>query len=410
MLLTNATLLIGGSRRCIDTQVAVFLRVLEYYAGILFLTTNRVGVIDEAFRSRIHISLYYPPLGYDETRAVFRLNLKLIQDRFNHEKRNINIERDAIIDFALDYFRANERARWNGRQIRNACQTALALAEFKAQGGDHDTVLDPNADVFLAVENFKTVSKAYLEFTKYLKQLYGIHEDVRAKELGLRARETNRQPQTQSTQSPVFGGIITQPGSTYGHAQPYNNPPVNPVQTAHTQPYETPQMPGQIHMNPNLSVQQPGQQFPYYGNSVQVTPAGNFNTYGASGQTLSGQVPQQSQEYVGMQFQPAQGSINQQGQPWLGPTSRPSSTSMPQQPPAQGQQQYQAQARQNQGTAQLGSQGPTSQGYQTQQSMLPQQLVQQPAPQTWYPNMSAQNLQPAGGQNPPGPAPQEGGR
>lgn len=33
--------------------VGVFLRVLEYCTGILFLTSNRVTTIDEAFRSRI---------------------------------------------------------------------------------------------------------------------------------------------------------------------------------------------------------------------------------------------------------------------------------------------------------------------------------------------------------------------
>jgi hypothetical protein len=43
--------------------VSVFPRVLEYYEGILFLTTNRVGVFDETFKSRIHLPLYYPLLG-----------------------------------------------------------------------------------------------------------------------------------------------------------------------------------------------------------------------------------------------------------------------------------------------------------------------------------------------------------
>lgn len=38
--------------------VSVFLRMLEYYKGILFLTTNRIGTFDEAFKSRIHISLF----------------------------------------------------------------------------------------------------------------------------------------------------------------------------------------------------------------------------------------------------------------------------------------------------------------------------------------------------------------
>ena len=41
-----------------NAMVSVFLRMLEYYSGILFLTTNRVGTMDEAFKSRIHISLY----------------------------------------------------------------------------------------------------------------------------------------------------------------------------------------------------------------------------------------------------------------------------------------------------------------------------------------------------------------
>ncbi|KAG6361194.1 hypothetical protein INS49_009418 [Diaporthe citri] len=388
--------------------VAVFLRVLEYYAGILFLTTNRVGVIDEAFRSRIHISLYYPPLGYDETRAVFQLNLKLIEHRFKNEKRNIKIERNEILDYSLEYFRTNDKARWNGRQIRNACQTALALAEFKAQGGNHERVLDPNADVCLAVDNFKTVSKAYLEFTKYLKQLYGIHDDVRAKELGLRARETIRQPQAQSTHSAVFGGNITQPGSSYGHAQHYNSAPLNPMQTVHGQSYQPASMMGTVHMNPSIVTQQPGHQAAYYSNPAQVAPAGNFNTYGPSSQALSGQIPQQGQEFGGMQFQPAPGNINQQAQPWLVPASPPNSATMPPPPSVPAQQQFPSHAQQSPGTTHLGSQAPTSQPFQAQQSMptqqtMQQQQQQQQVPQTWYPGM---NLQ---GQNPPGPSPQERG-
>lgn len=47
-----------------------FLRVLEYYSGILFLTTNRVGNLDGAFNSRLHVSLYCPPLGQNQTRLI----------------------------------------------------------------------------------------------------------------------------------------------------------------------------------------------------------------------------------------------------------------------------------------------------------------------------------------------------
>jgi SpoVK/Ycf46/Vps4 family AAA+-type ATPase len=43
--------------------VSVFLRVLEYYQGILILMTNRVGTFDEAFKSRVQLALYYPQLS-----------------------------------------------------------------------------------------------------------------------------------------------------------------------------------------------------------------------------------------------------------------------------------------------------------------------------------------------------------
>ena len=46
-----------------NALVSVFLRVLEYYEGILILTSNRVGTFDEAFRSRIQLALHYPTLN-----------------------------------------------------------------------------------------------------------------------------------------------------------------------------------------------------------------------------------------------------------------------------------------------------------------------------------------------------------
>jgi SpoVK/Ycf46/Vps4 family AAA+-type ATPase len=42
-----------------NTIVSIFLRVLEYYEGILFMTTNRINDSDVAVHSRIHVSLEY---------------------------------------------------------------------------------------------------------------------------------------------------------------------------------------------------------------------------------------------------------------------------------------------------------------------------------------------------------------
>ncbi|THU99974.1 P-loop containing nucleoside triphosphate hydrolase protein [Dendrothele bispora CBS 962.96] len=46
-----------------NALVAVFLRQLEYYTGILFLTSNRVEVFDAAMQSRIHVTLRYDALS-----------------------------------------------------------------------------------------------------------------------------------------------------------------------------------------------------------------------------------------------------------------------------------------------------------------------------------------------------------
>ncbi|PTB69277.1 hypothetical protein BBK36DRAFT_1186644 [Trichoderma citrinoviride] len=167
--------------------VAVFLRVMEYYAGILFLTTNRVGDFDEAFTSRIHVSLYYPELDAGNTLEIFDNNLTMIEGRFAKKNRVIHIDRSSIRGFATKHYYEHPQARWNGRQIRNACQTALALAEYEAQGNSHEAILKPDAVINLSEAHFQTVQNAYLEFTSYMNTLYGTGAAQRAKEGRLRA-------------------------------------------------------------------------------------------------------------------------------------------------------------------------------------------------------------------------------
>ncbi|KAK8875058.1 P-loop containing nucleoside triphosphate hydrolase protein [Apiospora arundinis] len=166
-----------------NSLVAVFLRMMEYYAGVLFLTTNRVGVFDEAFTSRIHISLYYPPLERDATLQIFEKNWERIKSRYEKNNRKLEIKTPEITQFALDYFDSNKEGRWNGRQIRNAFQSALALAELDALGTD-DLLddRDHGRTVVLGKKNFETVAHAYKGFLDYLKQVYGADFGRRARE------------------------------------------------------------------------------------------------------------------------------------------------------------------------------------------------------------------------------------
>lgn len=79
--------------------------------------------------------------------------------------------------------------RWNGRQIRNACQTALAIAEFDAQKDASGVEDAKDAQVTLSDDHINTVFSAYLEFMRYLKNIYGKDADRVAKDMGIRARE-----------------------------------------------------------------------------------------------------------------------------------------------------------------------------------------------------------------------------
>lgn len=54
--------------------VSIFLRVLEYYEGILVLTTNRVGMFDEAFKSRVQLAIHFPSLGQEQRPGVILSN------------------------------------------------------------------------------------------------------------------------------------------------------------------------------------------------------------------------------------------------------------------------------------------------------------------------------------------------
>ena len=53
-----------------NALVTVFLRKLEYYQGIVFLTTNRVTSFDPAIVSRVHF-----PLRFENLKKVSRQNI-----------------------------------------------------------------------------------------------------------------------------------------------------------------------------------------------------------------------------------------------------------------------------------------------------------------------------------------------
>ncbi|KAK6863578.1 hypothetical protein PG995_000106 [Apiospora arundinis] len=99
-----------------NSLVSVFLRMLEYYQGILILTTNRVGCFDKAFKSRIHLAIRYPPLSNSSRRALWKSFLRKVSEETANE-----LDTKGVLEKL-----ATEPL--NGRQIKNLVRTASALA------------------------------------------------------------------------------------------------------------------------------------------------------------------------------------------------------------------------------------------------------------------------------------------
>ena len=152
--------------------VSVFLRVLEYYSGILFLTTNRVGAFDQAFRSRIHMSLFYPRIEEDATIKIWEMNIDRAREIWGDKLSIDEADRKGILKFASKHYRelAESETTWNGRQIRNAFQTAIALAEWAAYKSQLKFKSPVPLKPRLESEHFEQVAKASKHFDAYLKE------------------------------------------------------------------------------------------------------------------------------------------------------------------------------------------------------------------------------------------------
>ncbi|CAG8604684.1 314_t:CDS:10, partial [Scutellospora calospora] len=91
-----------------NALVGIFLRLLEYHQGILFLTTNRVECFDKAFHSRLSIVLKYEELDELARAQVWRTFLDRADGK---DKSQVDIEK-------------LKKRQMNGREIKTAVRMA----------------------------------------------------------------------------------------------------------------------------------------------------------------------------------------------------------------------------------------------------------------------------------------------
>ncbi|KAE9402944.1 P-loop containing nucleoside triphosphate hydrolase protein [Gymnopus androsaceus JB14] len=131
-----------------NAMVAVFLRHVEYYRGILFLTTNRVKAFDEAFLSRIHVALHFHELTFESKVQVWSVFISKAR---------------ATTSVTEEQLRILAMRNVNGRQIKNAVRTAQSLAIGKGEQ--------------LSFKHFMSTLDAMDDFTKKFESIRAGNEE-----------------------------------------------------------------------------------------------------------------------------------------------------------------------------------------------------------------------------------------
>ncbi|KXH66527.1 hypothetical protein CSAL01_10609 [Colletotrichum salicis] len=167
-----------------NALVSIFLRALEYYSGVLFLTTNRVGTIGEASRSRIHISLLYPILSEAQAIKIWGGQLARTKKR----DPTLIVKTDEVLSYAKSLYEQQMKKRkvgWKGRQIRNAMQTAVALAEHNSVISSTNPELPQSPS--LEIRWFDIIAAASWQFEAYLEDALQLTAREYARHFSFRA-------------------------------------------------------------------------------------------------------------------------------------------------------------------------------------------------------------------------------
>ncbi|KAI1739152.1 AAA family ATPase [Xylaria scruposa] len=162
-----------------NALVSVFLRVLEYYEGILILTSNRVGIFDEAFKSRVQLTLHYPPLDAKGRWQIWDNFIRLLQKQQEQATTQASNRNTGLADGEQvnteelrDKIDVLAKENLNGRQIRNAITSARRLARFRNKP--------------LSYTHLDQTIRVVDEFEKYVEKTHGHSARDYARATGVR--------------------------------------------------------------------------------------------------------------------------------------------------------------------------------------------------------------------------------
>lgn len=127
--------------------------MLEYYDGILILTTNRLSSIDIAVLSRLNLAVGYTQLGQLASENIWTKFLKRINFDGDRELEKVKklVKKDS----------KKNKLALNGRQIRNIISSAQAIAK---QDNGRRLKFEDIEQMYELVEEFQNGLADHLNF------------------------------------------------------------------------------------------------------------------------------------------------------------------------------------------------------------------------------------------------------
>ncbi|KAL1634716.1 hypothetical protein SLS56_002118 [Neofusicoccum ribis] len=139
---------------------------------------------------------------------------KVAMSQTRKRERSIRIKEEEILEFAVEHYNVAEHCRWNGRQIRNAFQIAIALAEKDAynKGKDEEQPKFERGGsnkkpptVTLRRRHFEKVAKANDAFGNYLVDVSEMPNAQRVYEGNLRNDQISKVSMAKKEKEPSRG-------------------------------------------------------------------------------------------------------------------------------------------------------------------------------------------------------------
>jgi AAA+ superfamily predicted ATPase len=138
-------------------------RILEYFDGVIFLTTNRVMKLDIATLSCIHYAIHFTEVTKDQECGIWNEQLR----QLGVKNGNVTSSERKRIEKQIDKYLQRQRGAeynhhigLNGREIHNVFKTA----QHAANGDDRRKITAEDLEEAIeAIQNFRSKMRERVE-------------------------------------------------------------------------------------------------------------------------------------------------------------------------------------------------------------------------------------------------------